>query len=210
MVPGGAVPGGAVPGKKIEQKKDVEELKKPKNDKDKDEASFGTPATVVIKAPADVTISFNGQVTTRRSNEESFQTPRLAPGRTYAYQVKAEALRDGKPVTQSKRVTVQGGGRTIVDFTDLGTTAVSSDNASARVTVLVPSGSKLYVDGKDYGTNSRQTFTTPKLEKGKVYYYTVKVENPETGKAQSRRINVEAGKEVTVDLRDRSVVSADR
>jgi uncharacterized protein (TIGR03000 family) len=211
VVPGTPRPAGNdKPMKKIENGGKDKDKDKDKGDKnDKDEVS--QPATVVISAPRDVTVTFNGQVTNRTSEVESFQTPNLTPGRSYAYQVKAEAVRDGKKVTRSKRVLVRAGGRSRVDFTDMDTVAASTETSdSARVLVLLPEGSRLYVDGKAYGTSARQTFTTPKLEKGKVYYYTVKSERMEDNKADTRRVNVEAGKDVTVDFRDRNVVSAGR
>ncbi len=193
--------------------KKIEDGKNGKDGKDGEgDVRASEPATVVVKAPRDVTVTFNGQETTRSSEVESFQTPALAPGRTYAYSVKAEVVRDGKKVSRSKRILVRAGGRSRVDFSDLDSASASadSDNDSARVTVLLPAGSKLYVDGRVYGTNSKQTFTTPKLAKGKLYYYTMKAERLSDNKADSRRVTVQAGKEVTVDFRDRSVVSADR
>jgi uncharacterized protein (TIGR03000 family) len=209
------VPAGS--GKKIENGKDKMDKDDKDEDKDKgkkkdddDEASARAPATVVIKAARDVIVTFNGRVTNRRSEEESFQTPDLVPGRSYAYQVRAEAVRDGQPVTRSMRLLVRAGGRTRVDFSDLGTAVASTEREAARIIVLLPDGARLSVDGTAYGTSSKQTFTTPRLEKGKVYHYTVKVEKADGGKAETRKVKVEAGKEVTVDFRGRSVVSADR
>ena len=201
----------AMPDKPLDKPDEDKDDKGKKKKKDDDGDEVSAPATVVVKAAQDVSISFNGYVTTRKSEEETFQTPELQPGRTYAYQVKAEALRDGKKVVLNKRILVRAGGRSNVDFSDLASVAAESEGASARVTVLLPSGTRLFVDGKAYGTTSKQSFTTPKLEKGKAYYYTVKVERTEDGKAESRRVNVQAGKEVTVDFRSsRSVVSTDR
>jgi uncharacterized protein (TIGR03000 family) len=164
---------------------------------------------VVIKAARDVKVTFNGVTTNRKSEEELFLTPNLRPGQTYAYQVKAEVYRDGKKVTRTRRVLVRAGTRSRVDFSDLGT-AVASKGESARVTVLLPQGTRLYVDGKAYGTTSKQTFTTPRLEKGKNYFYSLKAEKLDDGQADVRRVNVQAGKEVTVDFRQRNLASADR
>jgi len=204
-------------GKKMEDEdtdkdKDKEKEKGKGKDKGKDEPDevSSTPATVVIKAPLDVTVSFNGRITRRNSEEESFKTPRLAPGRAYAYQVRAETTREGKKLTRNKRVLVRAGRTATVDFMDLDVAAAKEEPVPARVTVLLPAGSKLVVDGKEYGTAARQTFTTPKLEPGKAYFYTVKAENLDDGKADTRRVNVEAGKEVTVDFRDRSVAAVNR
>jgi len=174
-----------------------------------DEISTQAPARVVIKAPADVRITFNGQATTRRSTEETFLTPDLEPGRTYAYRVTASVVREGKPVTRNERVVVRAGKRSVVDFTDLGEATASAKGDPARVTVLLPAGARLYVDGQAYGSSARQTFATPRLDKRKVYYYTLQAEKPAGDRSQNdvRRVNVEAGKSVTVDFRSRSVAS---
>ena len=45
-----------------------------------------------------------GQATTRQ-----FSTPDLIPGQTYYYTVRVEATRDGKPISESRRVLVRAG-----------------------------------------------------------------------------------------------------
>jgi uncharacterized protein (TIGR03000 family) len=160
------------------------------------------PATVVIKAATDVIVKFNGQETTRKKAEESFKTPQLQPGKTYSYDVVAEATRDGQKVTASKRILVRAGQTSEVDFADM-SEAVSVKTETARITVLLPEGGQLYVDGKEFGSTAKQTFDTPKLDQGKTYYYTLemRMKSANNDGAQKRRVTVEAGKEVTVDFR---------
>jgi len=161
------------------------------------EIGTGAPATVVVKAPLAATVKANGEVTTRRAAEESFQTPALVAGKAFAYNFEATLKKDGKTLTASRRVTVQAGGRAVVDFSDLG-----AEEAPAKVTVLLPEGAKLTVNGVVYGSGARQSFDTPKLAKGKRYFYTVEAERKQGGRAvtEKRRITVEAGKAVTVDF----------
>ena len=102
------------------------------------------------------------------------------------------------------------GSRLLVDFSDLGTAAVSNEGESARVTVLLPRGTQLSINGKVYGTTSKQSFTIPRLKKGKSYHYSIKAERLDDGQVDVRRVNVQAGKEVTVDFRQRDLASADR
>src|SRR5437660_1253881 len=47
--------------------------------------SHGIPATVVVKAPADVRLMVNGQATPLNRTEETFTTPNLEPGNSYSY-----------------------------------------------------------------------------------------------------------------------------
>lgn len=169
----------------------------------------GSPATVVIKAPLAATVKVNGETTTRRASEESFETPALASGKTFAYNFEATLPKDGKAVTATRRVTVQAGSRTVVDFSELGT-----DAEAAKVTVLLPKDARLTVNGVAYGSQERQTFDTPKLAKGKRYFYTVVAERRGDGRpvAETRRVTVEAGKAVTVDFTApaREVLTASR
>ena len=168
------------------------------------------PATVVIKAASDVKVLFNGQLTTRKKEQESFKTPLLKPGRLYAYDVVAEVTRDGKTYTASKKITVQAGETSEVSFGDAREVIAASEAQTARITVLLPEGGKLFVDGKEHGSGAaKQTFSTPKLAKGKTYYYTLKVEVTAANNAgaKTQRVNVEAGKDVTVDFRSMFVAA---
>jgi uncharacterized protein (TIGR03000 family) len=59
--------------------------------------------------PADARVTFNGAPTASRSTERVFVTPPLRPDRTYYYDVQAQAERDGRTVTVSRRVPVRAG-----------------------------------------------------------------------------------------------------
>jgi uncharacterized protein (TIGR03000 family) len=166
-------------------------------------------ASVIIKAPTDVRVSVDGQATPRNAAEETFTTPDLEPGRSYEYLFKAEAVRDGKPVSRTKRVTVRAGQRSEADFSDLGVGPDVTD--VAKVTVIVPEDARVYVDGVLCPlTSTRRTFETPKLASGQRYFYTVRAEVTRDGQTRgdSRRVLVEAGKETTVEFRDLSAVQA--
>jgi uncharacterized protein (TIGR03000 family) len=158
------------------------------------------PAMVVVKAAADVKITVNGHVTARRATEESFLTPKLPAGRPFAYVFQAEAMRDGKKVTRTERITVRAGQKTAVDFSDLDRVAVSAE--PAQVTVVLPRGAQLYVNGVAMAADGKQTFLTPKLDRGKKFFYTVKAELLRDGRkvTESQRVSVQAGSSVTVDF----------
>jgi uncharacterized protein (TIGR03000 family) len=173
-------------------------------------AAAANAATVVIKAPTDVHITVDGQDTPRNAAEETFTTPALEPGRVYQYLIKAEAVRDGRTVSMSRRIEVQAGRQSEADFRELTT---GSAAAVAKVTVHVPENAKLYVDGVECPLDSTtRTFETPKIEPGRQYFYTVRAEVVRDGRPQSesRRIFVEAGRQTTVDFRNLVAVQAAR
>jgi uncharacterized protein (TIGR03000 family) len=191
-------------GKIIEKKTDGKKIE--------GEAFLSSAATVVVKADPAVTIKVNGQVTPRRAAEEAYQSPALVPGRTYSYTVVAELTRDGKTLTETKEIAVQAGRRSEVDFTNLGRGVAVAETEPASVTVILPEGTKLMVNDVVVNARGNQTFQTPKLEKGKSYFYTVKAELTRDGKpvTETRRIDVAAGKSVTVDFTNAATLTASR
>jgi len=172
--------------------------KLPDSDKKKE-----TSAEVLIKAPADVRITVNGQAITRTRPEEVFATPTLQSGYTHSYTFRAEAVRDGQTVSRTQRISVRRGQRTQVDFTELA--AAPPADSPAHVTVLLPEGARLWVDNvRVPSTSARRSFDTPKLKAGLTYYYTLQAEMNlgSEPRRESRRIHVAAGKQVTVDFRN--------
>lgn len=175
------------------------------------------PATVVVKAPTDVRLRFDGQQTTRTKAQETFATPALQAGRRYSYQVEAETVRNGKRVTRTRRVFVRAGERTEIDFSDLAapqTTVVhQTQSEPAHVTVELPDNARLFVDGRHFTTGSgRRSFNTPKLKPGKNYHYTFKAEVQRNGRtiSETREAQVAAGKSITVTFPKLSAVRTAR
>jgi uncharacterized protein (TIGR03000 family) len=76
--------------------------------------------------------------------------------------------------------------------------AVTPDRA--KVVVQLPADAKLYVDDQPVKAADRQTFSTPRLERGQTYYYDVRAEVVRDGKTvvESKRVLVRAGQEVSV------------
>jgi uncharacterized protein (TIGR03000 family) len=143
-------------------------------------------------------VTAKGVVTSRSREEEAFLTPDLQPGRPYSYLFRAELTRDGRTITRTQRVAVRAGQHTEVDFSDL----APGERETARVTVRLPRGATLYVDGLAFtSTGTRTVYETPRLQKGRVYFYTMEARlEGEPGESLKKRIQVEAGKDVTVDF----------
>jgi uncharacterized protein (TIGR03000 family) len=87
--------------------KKPEPVKEPKSG-DK-EASLNAPATLVVSLPAEAKLSVDGYATKSTSSVRTLASPTLEAGKDYVYTLTAELVRDGKPVTTSKEVTVRAG-----------------------------------------------------------------------------------------------------
>jgi uncharacterized protein (TIGR03000 family) len=176
---------------------------------EKKAASLGNSAAVVLKAPANVQLSVEGQNIPRTTSEETFRTPALEPGSSYTYTFKARVVRDGQTVAFTKQVKVRAGQTSEADFTKLTT----EGKDVARVTVKLPAEARLYVDDVVCPlTSATRSFNTPELEAGRRYYYTLKAETTQEGanRTVTKRVVVEAGKQVTVEFSDLPVQAASR
>jgi uncharacterized protein (TIGR03000 family) len=86
-------------------------------DKD-DEVSGPKSATVVVTLPADARLSVDGAPTTSTSSTRVFVSPALTLGQDFHYNLKAEVVRDGKPVVMEQRITVRAGQETRVTLAE--------------------------------------------------------------------------------------------
>jgi uncharacterized protein (TIGR03000 family) len=169
-------------------------------------ARGAAPATVVVKAAADVKLTVNGQAIEHAAGETAFTTPDLQPDKTYSYEFQAEAVRDGKTVTRIEKVAVKPGKEARVDFGDLtaGAAAPAAADGPAHVTVTAPADATVTVDGVAVpaGSGDARSFDTPTLPAGRVFYYTIKMEIARDGRTatDSRRVLLEANKPARVDF----------
>lgn len=82
----------------------------PKKEEKKKQEEVSAPATIIVNLPADAQLTFDGEQTRSTSSRRVFVTPELSPGADFAYVLKAEVMKDGKPVVlDEKKVTVQAG-----------------------------------------------------------------------------------------------------
>ena len=164
------------------------------------------PATVVVLAARDAVVVVNGKTMPRRAERETYPSPPLEVGRRYDYLVTVTLERDGEPVRQTRRIEVEAGRRTEVDFRSLAMDRTPAKTLpprrTAEVTLVVAAGTKVRINGQPLPMVGRQRFHTPALEPGQQYRYTVEAEVLRNGKAvtQTRSVGVEAGKAVLVDF----------
>jgi uncharacterized protein (TIGR03000 family) len=80
---------------------------------------------------------------------------------------------------------------------------VSVSPRTARVTVQLPADARLFIDNQPCPlTSSTRTFSTPALQPGREYYYTLRAELTRNGerRVQTQRVLVSAGRQVRVEF----------
>ena len=82
-------------------------------------APGGDRATITVKLPPGATLYVDERKSPSADPVRSFSTPPLPAGREFAYLIKAEVLRDGRPETFTQKVPFRAGERVVVDFTSL-------------------------------------------------------------------------------------------
>jgi len=118
VIQGGGVPHGT-PGIPSQSGKPDQDGKQPQKKKGKggavEDTDF-TSATIEVSLPAGAELTIDGNATTSTSSLRRFRSPTLEAGKTYYYTFAATYRLEGKPVTVSKKVTVQAGQLTSVDL----------------------------------------------------------------------------------------------
>jgi len=79
-------------------------------------STTAAPAVIVVRLPADARLMFENKETESTSALRTFTSPVLEPGKPYYYTLRAEAVRDGVPVTASRRIAVRAGEETEVSL----------------------------------------------------------------------------------------------
>jgi uncharacterized protein (TIGR03000 family) len=72
-------------------------------------ASGSAPVSLVVRLPADARLTIDGHPTRSTSGTRWFVSPPLEPGKTFHYELRAEVVRDGKRLTETRRVAVRAG-----------------------------------------------------------------------------------------------------
>jgi uncharacterized protein (TIGR03000 family) len=89
-----------------------------------DDASRGK---VMVRLPADATLSVEGRPLTVSNGERTFVTPPLPADREAVYTFKVEWTRDGETLSRSKKVRVKAGEVVVADFADGSGNSVKAD-----------------------------------------------------------------------------------
>jgi uncharacterized protein (TIGR03000 family) len=84
---------------------------------DKKTATSG-PARLLVEMPADGKLYVDDQLMKTAAERREFNTPVLEKGSTYYYELRVEIVRDGKPVSQTRRILVKAGERIRASFSE--------------------------------------------------------------------------------------------
>lgn len=164
-------------------------------------------ATLSVHVPADAKVFVNGLATKSTGAERRYVSSGLQAGYNYTYEVRAELVRGGQPVTETKVIKLQAGGSADVNFELNGQEEeVAEQPVSTSLTLHVPADAKVFLSGnetKSFGETRR--FSTTKLVAGGEWQdYVVRVELSRDGQTLTKEetISLKAGdaRELTVEF----------
>jgi uncharacterized protein (TIGR03000 family) len=87
----------------------------------------GAPSTarITVRLPADAELNVHGVRCPLTSDSRSFDSPALEPGKKYFYTLRADVVRDGRQVSETRRVVLRAGDQITVNFNGLGSSQVA-------------------------------------------------------------------------------------
>ncbi|HEX5442869.1 MAG TPA: TIGR03000 domain-containing protein [Pirellulales bacterium] len=156
----------------------------------------GRSATLSVRVPADAKVFVNGLATTSKGSLRRYVSNGLQPGFNYAYEVRAEIMRDGQPISETKVVKLQAGQVSDLEFAlnETDAESIAAEPVRTSLTLHVPADAKVYLSGKETrGVGETRVFSTTRLSPGEQWAkYAVRVEVQRNGRTLSQ--------EETVDL----------
>jgi uncharacterized protein (TIGR03000 family) len=172
-------------------------------------------ALLNVSVPAEAKVFVNGAATTSTGSDRQFISRGLNAGNRYSYEVKAEYVKDGKTVSETKSVTLGPGEMAGVAFNFEGNNSapVAGNQAKTKLTVRVPADAKVYLSGRETSsTGDVREFTTSKLDNGAEWKnYTVRVVSNVDGQEQSKEqtITLTGGqdRDLTFDFQSAPIAS---
>jgi uncharacterized protein (TIGR03000 family) len=164
-------------------------------------------ALLSVKVPADAKVFVNDRPTTSTGSDREYISHDLEPGARYNYTVRAEFVRDGKTVTESKTIQLSAGRSADLDF-DGETSVQTADNADTRTTLIVrlPADARLFLAGRETkATGEVREFSTTRLQSGSEWAtYAIRAIVQRDGREQVREetVSLKAGdsREVTINF----------
>jgi uncharacterized protein (TIGR03000 family) len=163
---------------------------------------------LTVNVPKDAKIFVNGQATSSTGEVRQYVSRDLKDGFSYTYEVRAEVVRDGKTIEETKTIDLRAGANNALAFT------FDSKSVETSLTVRVPADAKVYLAGNaTTATGEVRVFKTTGLSNGKGWNdYTVRVEFERDGQLVSReeKVSLKAGdtKELSFETETPKVASA--
>ncbi len=171
-------------------------------------------ALLSVNVPAEAKIFVNGNATTSTGTQRQYVSRGLEAGNRYAYEVKAEIVRDGQTITETKNVTLGPGEQASLAFNLDGKAApVAAEKTKTKLTLHVPADAKVTLAGRDTtSTGDVREYTTTKLASGAEWNdYTVRVvaniDGREVTKEETIKLIGGEDRELTIDLGSPAIAS---
>ncbi len=166
---------------------------------------------LLVSVPADAKVYVNGRATTSIGGDRQYVSRGLENGQRYSYEVRAEVVRDGKTVTETKVAQLTAGSQASLMFSLAApaSTASSAKPPRTALKVNVPADAKVYLSGKETSsTGPVREFSTTTLADGASWdNYTIRVES--NGQSKEQTISLKSGenRELTFDFDAAEVAS---
>ncbi len=162
-------------------------------------AARADAGTLMVSVPADAKVYVNGKPTTSLGSQRSYVSRGLRSGFKYAYEVRAEVVRDGRKIEEVKTVELRAGEISRLAF-DLN----PAETVATTLTLKVPDNAKVTLAGAETtSTGPVRTFSTTQLTEGQTWSdYLVQVTWEREGKVytQEQTITLNAGDNRTLEF----------
>lgn len=158
-----------------------------------DSSAWLNNATLNVSVPAEAKVFVNGMATKSAGADRHYVSKGLRYGYNYSYEIRAELVRDGRTITQTKVVRLSAGGNSDVTFElNDDQEQVAEQPVSTSLTLHVPADAKVYLSGNETrGNGDVRRFSTTKLASGEAWQdYVVRVEVQRDGKTLTKEENV--------------------
>lgn len=143
-----------------------------------------TEGTLAVRVPTDAKIYVNGKLTNTPGDYRKYVSKNLESGYAYNYEVRAEMVKNGQTVTETKSVSLYAGQTTELAFNFTATTTP----VETTLTLHVPENAKVFLSGRlTKATGETRVYRSTAMNAGEVWDdYTVRIEFEENGTTVSR------------------------
>jgi uncharacterized protein (TIGR03000 family) len=173
-------------------------------------------ALLSVKVPTDAKVFVNDRETSSAGTDRQYISRDLQNGARYNYEVRAEFIRDGKPVTETKTVQLTAGQTAGLDFTAGAASVQTAAVAEPRTTLIVhvPDDAKLFLAGHETrSTGPVREFSTNRLQSGSEWNtYAIRAVVERNGRqiVREENISLKAGESRDVTINFDALASEDR
>jgi uncharacterized protein (TIGR03000 family) len=176
----------------------------------------GSNATISVSLPADAKVFVNGLATTSTGVNRQFVSRGLQAGARYNYEVRAEIVRDGQPVVETKSVELVAGRSANLSFNFPAEQTAQAAGVRTSLVINVPADAKVYLSGQEMRASGPvRQFSTTRLTAGEEWNdYTIRATIERDGQlvTKERTISLKAGdaQELTLSFDDSQLAESGR